>query len=111
MENIRNKPLWSCTVDEFASALKEALGIYQSDTPLDERNSSAPEVHLITGVDSLAAFLGCHYNTAANLYHSGILDPATYRYNDTIMFNRDLVLDILKVSGKKKVGKYKFEKK
>lgn len=108
-QTIDDKPLLSCTVREFISAMKEGMGVYESEISAEERKTPSPEIHLITGIDSLAAFLGCHYNTASNIYHSGVLDPATYRYNDTIIFNRDLVLDLLKVSGKKKVGKYKFE--
>lgn len=112
MTNKLEKPLLSCTIAEFIEAMKTGMGVSDIDDTDDTvlNDNKTADLHLCTGIKSLAKLLNCHYNTAQKLYASGILDPAVYRHGKLIIFNQDLVLDILKVH-KRKGGVYKFNRK
>lgn len=110
MENLLNKKtLLSVTVEEFIEALKEGLGlaIRQDDNSC---NNVRVSKHYVYGLAGLEQLLGVSHSTAQRIKSSGVLDPATSQTGRILVFDADLVIDLLKVNNKKKYGNYKFSR-
>ena len=72
--------------EEIKQAVAEAL---------DERKA-ATERNLVTGLQGLANFLGVSYTTAYRIKRSKILAKATFQVKRTIVFDADMILDLLR---------------
>ncbi len=77
--------------EEIKQAVAEAL---------DERRKAATERNLVTGLQGLADLLGVSYTTAYRIKRSKILGKATFQVKRTIVFDADMVLDLLRESNK-----------
>lgn len=71
--------------DEIKNAVVEAIA---------ERK--ATERNLVTGLQGLADLLGTSYSTAYRIKRSKILAKATFQVKRTIVFDVDMVLDLLR---------------
>lgn len=72
--------------EEIKNAVAEAL---------DERKA-ATKRNLVTGLQGLANLLDVSYSTAYRIKRSKVLAKATFQVNRTIVFDADMVLDILR---------------
>jgi hypothetical protein len=72
--------------EEIKNAVTEAL---------DERKA-ATKRNLVTGLQGLADLLGVSYSTAYRIKRSKVLAKATFQVKRTIVFDADMVLDILR---------------
>lgn len=76
--------------EEIKNAVTEAL---------DERKA-ATKRNLVTGLQGLADLLGVSYSTAYRIKRSKVLAKATFQVNRTIVFDADMVLDLLREDNK-----------
>ena len=97
-----NKMIFTMTCPEFIEALRQGLGLGDSDPSTTQE--MAVKKHYVYGRQGLADLLGCSLATVARIKRSGVLDPAIYQIGHTIITDADLALDLLKVSNKR-VGK------
>lgn len=97
-EEILKKPLFSCTLGEFVEALSEQFGIITEFKDID----APAKKNLVYGLVGLSDLLGCSISTAARIKKSGILNPAIHQIGKVIVIDADLVLDLMKVSKKKR---------
>ena len=96
-----NKPIFSLTVEEFITALKEGLGI--SDLNVEQNELYGHNVQVKTHyVYGLCSLLGCSISTAARIKKSGAIDAAISQRGKIIVIDADLVLDILNVQHKQR---------
>lgn len=72
--------------EEIKNAVAEAL---------DERKA-ATKRNLVTGLQGLADLLGVSYSTAYRIKRSKVLAKATFQVKRTIVFDADMVLDLLR---------------
>ena len=72
--------------EEIKNAIAEAL---------DERKE-ATKRNLVTGLQGLANLLDVSYSTAYRIKRSKVLAKATFQVKRTIVFDADMVLDILR---------------
>lgn len=94
----RNKQLFTLTAGEFVECLRQGLGDYafEHDEPIIKK-------HYVYGLAGLAELLGCSQSTASRIHRSGVLSAATRRTGRIIIFDQDLVMDILQVRKRKAV--------
>ena len=99
-----NKPIFSLTVEEFITALKEGLGFTDLDAEQEELKDHKVQVqkHYVYGLKGLCSLLGCSISTAARIKKSGAIDAAISQRGKIIVIDADLVLDILKVQRKQR---------
>lgn len=88
-----NKPLVSCTVEEFLDLAVEKFA--RLITGLDD--AVAPPKRLVYGLAGLSQLLGCSQSTAARIKKSGILAPAIHQTGKIIVIDADLALDLIKM--------------
>lgn len=91
-----NKQLITCSVQEFIEALRQGLGLAVFEGNVDD---SAPQVkkHYVYGLAGLAQLLGCSQSTASRIHRSGAIASATKRSGRILIFDADLVMDLLSV--------------
>lgn len=84
--------------------LKEALFSEFKEALLDTLNKVQFQTHhkccqekLVYGLDGLSMLLNCSKATAYRIKKSGKLDPAISRYGRILVFDTELVLQILKI--------------
>ncbi len=99
-----NKPIFSLTVEEFITALKEGLGIIDLDAEQEELKDRNVQVqkHYVYGLKGLCSLLGCSISSAARIKKSGAIDAAISQRGKIIVIDADLVLDILNVQRKQR---------
>jgi len=99
-----NKPIFSLTVEEFIAALREGLGFTNLNVEQEEPKGHNVQVkkHYVYGLKGLCSLLGCSISTAARIKKSGAIDAATSQQGKIIVFDADLVLDILNVQRKQR---------
>jgi len=107
-----NKPIFSLTVEEFISALREGLGVSDEGSS-EKENLSQTDVkkHYVYGLKGLSSLLGCSLSTAGRIKRSGSIDSAVYQRGKVILFDSDLILDLLSVQRKKTYGNRKGYRK
>lgn len=93
MENPRNKLLLQLTGQELIDLLSEGLALSQLDyeVPKEVRK------HFVYGLAGLEQLLGVSRATAQRIKNSGVIDPATSQVGRILVFDADLVIDLLKV--------------
>lgn len=96
---MENKQLITCSVQEFIEALRQGLGIAAFEGNVD----SAPQVkkHYVFGLAGLAQLLGCSQSSASRIHRSGVIAAATKRSGRILIFDADLVMDLLSVKARK----------
>ena len=99
-----NKPIFSLTVEEFITALKEGLGFSDLNVEQNELYGHNVQVkkHYVYGLKGLCSLLGCSISTAARIKKSGAIDAAISQRGKIIVIDADLVLDILNVQHKQR---------
>lgn len=104
--NSKTTPLVSCTVEQFIEALKEGLGL--SSIPTDDIKVPEVKKHYVYGLAGLEKLLGVCHSTAQSIKNSGVIDAATSQHGRVLVFDADLVIDLLKVN--KRIGNYKYKR-
>lgn len=101
--NDLSKPIFQATLGDLKEIIKSVMAEEQKESPPDVRKKQ----NYVYGVKGLATLVGCSLPTAQRIKKSGIIRSATYQFNKTVMFNADLVLELLKAdrSSYKAVGK------
>ncbi len=107
MEDVRNKLLLQMTGQEFVDLLGLALDEFArnlNQSPIVEKTGQPKEKmggkHYIYGLKGLCKLLGCSYSTAYRIKRSGILNAATSQIRRTIVFDADMVLEIVNLDKK-----------
>lgn len=94
-----NKMIFSLTVEEFMEMFSTCMNLSLDDNT--QKNSCnlnvSTQKHYVFGLKGLCSLLGCSLSTASRIKKSGVIDAATYQRNKIIVFDADLVLDILSV--------------
>lgn len=98
----QDKLLINMTCPEFIEALRQGLGLGDSDPSTTQE--MAVKKHYVYGRKGIANLLNCSIATVDRIKGSGVLDPAIYQIGHTIITDADLALDLLRVSNKR-VGK------
>lgn len=93
MENLKDRPLWQLTCEEFLSLLNSSLGA----------KFERPQPQTCTGVRALAENLACSEATIYNLKRDGVLDNAIVSH-----IGKSIVFDI--ALAKQLANAYKDEK-
>lgn len=81
-----NKPLVTCTLGDFISALTEIRVKEQPQSP----QGTLPMPKLLKGIRGICEALNVSKYTATKIYHSGMLEGAIYHMGGTL-FNIDPV--------------------
>lgn len=98
-QSLMDKSLFSISVSEFIEAIKIGMAETLNDTPSDEISAKK---HYVYGLKGLCSLLGCSISTAARIKKSGAIDAATSQQGKIIVFDSDLVIDILNVQHKRR---------
>ena len=95
----KNKTIMTLTVGEFIEALQEGLGLSSPMVTEEQTKQQNTRVqkHYVYGLKGLCSLLGCSLSTAARIKKSGAIDAATSQRGKIIVFDADLVLDLLSV--------------
>ena len=95
----KNKTIMTLTVGEVIEALQEGLGLSSPMVTEEQTKQQNTRVqkHYVYGLKGLCSLLGCSLSTAARIKKSGIIDAATSQRGKIIVFDADLVLDLLSV--------------
>ena len=95
----KNKTIMTLTVGEFIEALQEGLGLSSPMVTEEQTKQQNARVqkHYVYGLKGLCTLLGCSLSTAARIKKSGAIDAATSQRGKIIVFDADLVLDLLSV--------------
>lgn len=91
-----NKQLITCTVEEFIEALRHGLGLAAFEGNVVQEEPRAKK-HYVYGLAGLAQLLGCSQSTASRIHRSGAIAAATKRSGRILIFDADLVMDLLAV--------------
>lgn len=109
----KNKTLISLTVGEFIEALQEGLGFSSpmvNEEQMMQQNARVQK-HYVYGLKGLCSLLGCSTSTAARIKKSGSIDAATSQRGKIIVFDADLVLDLLSVQRNNRGNRMGYRKK
>lgn len=95
-QSLLAKPIAMMTGSEFMELARQC--------GLDEKGESQQEAERVSnqrrnwvhGIKGLCELLGCSTATANRIKASGIIDKATRQVNRTILFDADLVLELIK---------------
>ena len=98
-QSLMDKSLFSISVSEFIEAIKIGMAETLSNTPPDGISSKK---HYIYGLKGLCSLLGCSLSTAARVKKSGVIDAATSQQGKIVVFDADLVIDLLNVQNKRR---------
>ncbi len=93
------KLLVSVTLDEFIQALRDSMF---SDTLQNDITDTSRK--FLYGLKELSNFLGCSLSTAARIHKSGVIHAATYRTGRILMFDQEMILELLHVTKRKFKG-------
>ena len=104
----QDKLLINMTCPEFIEALRQGLGLGDSDPSTTQE--TVVKKHNVYGMQGLADLLGCSLTTASRIKKSGVLDPAISQKGRIIVTDADLALDLLKVSNKRVGNKFYYKK-
>lgn len=92
-----NKPLITCTVEEFLDMTVEKFA------QLVSGNDDAPvKRRLVYGLAGLSQLLGCSVSTAARIKKSGVLAPAIHQIGKIIVVDADLALELMQMKPRKR---------
>lgn len=108
-----DKTILSLTVGEFIEALQEGLGFSSpmvNEEQMMQQNARVQK-HYVYGLKGLCSLLGCSLSTAARIKKSGIIDAATSQRGKIIVFDADLVLDLLSVQRNNRGNRMGYRKK
>jgi len=97
LQNLREKPLWQMTGEEFL-----ALQASQIQTSIIQ---PPHEKKLIYGVKSCATLFDCSMATAWKILKSGVIDDAVYRVGRKIAIDPDKALSLVQLARKRKSKK------
>lgn len=94
-QSLLAKPIAMMTGSEFMELARQC--------GFDKKNESTQEVEGVSnqrrnwvhGIKGLCTLLGCSTATANRIKASGIIDKATRQVNRTILFDADLVLELI----------------
>lgn len=96
-----NTPLVSVTLGDFCKAML-TVWEHSGNTEMDETNFGPRK--LLHGIKELASFLGFSGSTASRLHRSGAIRAATFKTQRCLIFDAEMVLDLLNVSKPKSRG-------
>ena len=108
----RNKMIFNLTVGEFIEALQEGIG-FSSPVVNEEQmvqQNTRVQKHYVYGLKGLCSLLGCSLSTAARIKKSGAIDAATSQRGKIIVFDADLVLDLLSVKRNNRGNRMGYKK-
>ena len=109
----KNKTILNLTVREFIEVLQEGLG-FSSPMVTDEQQmmqqNTRVQKHYVYGLKGLCTLLGCSLSTAARIKKSGAIDAATSQRGKIIVFDADLVLDLLSVKRNNRGNRMGYKK-
>lgn len=83
------KPIILLTGEELIAILTEGYPI---------QSAAANQKHYCYGIDGLAKLLGCSKPTAQRIRCSGVIDEATIENGRTMVFDSDMVMNILRTT-------------
>lgn len=109
----KNKTLISLTVGEFIEALHEGLGFSSpmvNEEQMMQQNARVQKQY-VYGLKGLCSLLGCSLSTAARIKKSGSIDAATSQRGKIIVFDADMVLDLLSVQRNNRGNRMGYRKK
>lgn len=92
-----NKPLISCSVEEFLDMAVEKfaqLVVGEDEAPVKR--------HLVYGLAGLSQLLGCSISTAARIKKSGVLAPAIHQTGKIIVVDADMALEIMQMKNRRR---------
>ena len=97
-----NKLIVSATLAELVVAIQQGFGV----TGPSVNNGAQPQQqvpkHYVYGLKGLMTLLNVSYSTASRLNRSGILIPATKRTGRILIFDADMVFDLLSVDKRRR---------
>lgn len=108
----KDKQVFLMTCGELKEFIHEVL---YSSSPMvcDEQlmhQKAEVQKHYVYGLKGLCSLLGCSISTAARIKKSGAIDAATSQRGKIIVFNADLVLDLLRVQHKNRGNRMGYRK-
>lgn len=95
IEELKNKPLWQMTGEEF-------LSLQQSIFPKEQTNrtaTNAPDfttsAKYVYGLKGIAELFDCSISTANRIKNSGIIDKATKQIGRKIIVDSEYALELI----------------
>ncbi len=98
-QDLMNKTLLSISVSEFIEAIRIGMAESMCGEQPEENNIKK---HYVYGLKGLCMLLGCSLSTAARIKKSGAIDAATSQQGKIVIFDADLVIDLLNVQNKRR---------
>ena len=92
VEELKNKPLWQMTGEEFLSLQKSIVATEQANPNAPDFTSNPKYVY---GLKGLAQLFDCSISTANRIKKSGIIDKATKQIGRKIIVDAEYALELI----------------
>jgi len=95
VEELKNKPLWQMTGEEFLSLQQSVLSKEQASRTATDAPDFTSNPKYVYGLKGISQLFDCSISTANRIKNSGIIDKATKQIGRKIIVDSEYALELI----------------